>query len=309
MLKKLRNDCKEKWNNILMNRFQKIKKKDKYILWIMLFISLLGFCSFYVVPFVLSFFYSMMENPITKEYCGFNNYTLLFCNTYFIKGLKNTAIFMLTGIPLNMIISFTAAMIVRNEKKYSGLYGFLFLIPLVIPSATSAFFWKNFFCRQGVFNRFLSIFHITGLDWLDCKYSMLIMVIIFLWKNVGYNMTLFLSGLANIPRQYYEYAEVEGAGCLWCFKHITLVYMTPTIFLALIMSFVNSFKIFKEIYLITGDYPPDSLYVLQHYMNNMFMSLDYPKLASAIYILTLVVVLFVVCIFRMEKNVSENLHE
>lgn len=275
----------------------------------MLLISLSGFCFFYVIPFVISFFYSLMENPLTREYCGFKNYFLLFRNPYFRKGLKNTAVFIGTGIPLNMILSFAAALLVRNRKNYSGLLGLIFLIPLAIPSATSAFFWKNFFGMQGTFNKFLSLFQIEGKDWLDCEYSMLVMVIIFVWKNIGYNMALFLSGFSNIPEQYYEYAEMEGAGRLWKFKNITRVYLTPTVFLVLIMSFVNSFKVFKEIYLITGEYPPDSLYVLQHYMNNMFLSLDYPKLASAVYILTLVVVLFVVCIFRIEKRISESLHD
>lgn len=285
------------------------KVKSGYLLWLMLLISLLGFCSFYIIPFAISFFYSVMENPLTKEYCGFRNYVSLFQNPYFRKGLKNTVIFMAVGIPLNMLLSFAVALTVRNRKKYSVLLGSIFLIPLAVPSATSAFFWKSFFGQQGTLNRFLDLFHVTGLDWLDCDYSMFVMVIIFIWKNIGYNMALFLSGLGNIPEQYYEYAKMEGAGWLWKFGNITLVYLSPTTFLTLIMSFVNSFKVFKEIYLITGEYPPDHLYVLQHYMNHMFLSLNYPKLTSAVYILTLAIVIFVVCIFWVEKKISENLHE
>ncbi|MDE6749273.1 MAG: sugar ABC transporter permease [Lachnospiraceae bacterium] len=178
---------------------------------------------------------------------------------------------------------------------------------MAIPSATAAFFWQNFFGLHGTLNKFLAAFHITGVDWLNCKYSMLVMVLIFIWKNIGYDMTLFLSGLSNIPEQYYEYADMEGAGRWWKLKHITLTYLMPTTFVVIIMTVVNSFKIFKEIYIMTGEYPPDSLYVLQHYMNNMFLSLNYPKLASATYILTAVIVLFVACIFMAEKKVSENL--
>lgn len=278
-------------------------------MWAMLLISLFGFCAFYVIPFIISFFYSMLENPISRKYCGFENYISLFENPYFIRGLKNTALFMALGIPCNMLLSLAAAWIARKSSKYSGLLGLIFLIPMVIPSATSAFFWKNFFAEQGTFNKFLALFHITGLDWLDCDYSMVIMVLIFVWKNIGYNMALYLSGITNIPEQYYEYADVEGAGGFQKFKHITLPYLTPTLFLTLIMSFVNSFKVFKEIYLMTGDYPPDSLYVLQHYMNNMFLSLDYPRLSSAVYILTVVVVVVVVCIFRIEEKIAENLHD
>lgn len=276
--------------------------------WLMLMISLAGFCLFYLVPFIVSFFYSIVDNPINGVFCGLQNYKELFENQYFLRGLKNTAMFMAISIPLNMALSLGVALIIHNMKRYPKFFSLIFLIPLAIPSATSAFFWESFFGLHGTLNKFLSMFGIAGMDWFDSKYSMIVMVIIFIWKNIGYNMALFLSGLSSIPEQYYEYADVEGAGTWWKFRHITWVYLTPTTFLVLIMTFVNSFKVFKEIYLITGEYPPEGLYVLQHYMNNMFLSLNYSKLASAVYILTIVIVLFVACLFRTERKLSENLH-
>lgn len=274
----------------------------------MLLVSLAGFCLFYLVPFVVSFFYSVVDNPIHGDYCGLQNYKELFQNQYFLKGLKNTAVFMAISIPLNMVLSLGVALVIHNIKRYPKFFSLIFLIPLAIPSATSAFFWESFWGVHGTFNKFLSIFGIRGIDWLDSKYSMIAMVVIFIWKNIGYNMALYLSGLSSIPEQYYEYADVEGAGSVWKFKHITWVYLIPTSFLVLIMTFVNSFKVFKEIYIITGEYPPDGLYVLQHYMNNMFRSLNYSKLASAIYILTIVIVLFVACLFHTERKLSKDLH-
>lgn len=276
--------------------------------WLMLMISLAGFCLFYLVPFIVSFFYSVVDNPINGVFCGLQNYKELFENQYFLRGLKNTAMFMAISIPLNMALSLGVALIIHNMKRYPKFFSLIFLIPLAIPSATSAFFWESFFGLHGTLNKFLSMFGIAEIDWFDSKYSMIVMVIIFIWKNIGYNMALFLSGLSSIPEQYYEYADVEGAGTLWKFKHITWVYLTPTTFLVLIMTFVNSFKVFKEIYLITGEYPPEGLYVLQHYMNNMFLSLNYSKLASTVYILTIVIVLFVAFLFRTERKLSENLH-
>lgn len=281
---------------------------NKKIPWIMLFLSLSGFCIFYLIPFLVSFFYSVVDNPINREYSGLQNYRELFQNSYFLRGLKNTSLFMAVSIPLNIILSLCTALIIRNMKRYSNYFSLIFLIPLAVPSATSAFFWKNFFGLHGTFNRFLSIFHIGGVDWFDSKYAMAVIVIIFIWKNIGYNMALFISGLSSIPGEYYECADMEGAGSVWKFKNITLAYLTPTTFLVFIMTFVNSFKVFKEIYIITGEYPSQNLYVLQHYMNNMFLSLNYSKLVSATYILTVVIVLLVVCIFRAEKKFSENLH-
>lgn len=276
--------------------------------WLMLSVSLLGFCFFYLIPFMISFAYSVTDNPISKKFYGMKHYIELFHNQYFMRGLSNTAKFILISIPLNMLLSLAVALVINKIKKYPKLLCLIFLIPLAIPSATSAFFWESFFGQHGSMNKLLSVFGIESIDWFNSKYSLIIIIIIFVWKNIGYNMALFLSGLSSIPKQYYEYAGVEGANGLWKLKNITMVYLTPTIFLVLIMTFVNSFKVFKEIYIITGEYPPDGLYVLQHYMNNMFLSLNYSKLVSAVYILTIAVVIFVVCIFREEKKLSENLH-
>lgn len=286
----------------------KIQNWNQTIPWLMLMVSLVGVCLFYLIPFIVSFFYSIVDNPINGVFCGLQNYKELFQNQYFLRGLNNTLKFIAISIPLNMVLSLGVALIIHNMKRYPKFFSLFFLIPLAIPSATSAFFWESFFGLHGTLNKFLSILGISGIDWFDSQYSMIVMVIIFIWKNIGYNMALYLSGLSSIPEQYYEYADVEGAGTLWKFKHVTWVYLTPTTFLVLIMTFVNSFKVFKEIYIITGEYPPDGLYVLQHYMNNMFLSLNYSKLASAAYILTIVIVLFVACLFRTERKLSKDLH-
>lgn len=287
---------------------QIVWNRNRILPWLMLTVSLVGFCLFYLVPFVFSFFYSIVDNPVHGEFCGLQNYKELFENPYFLRGLKNTARFMAISIPLNMALSLGLALLIHSMKRYSKFFCLIFLIPLAIPSATSAFFWENFFGLHGTLNKFLSVFGISGTDWFDSSYGMIVMVIIFVWKNIGYNMALYLSGLSSIPEQYYEYADVEGALAVWKFKHITWVYLIPTTFLVLIMTFVNSFKVFKEIYIITGEYPPEGLYVLQHYMNNMFLSLNYSKLVSAVYILTIVIVLFVALLFRTERKLSKNLH-
>lgn len=300
------------WKSAVDYRKNVIKMKkiriNPIIPYVMLFVSFAGFCFFYLIPFLLSFFYSVMDNPVSGQFCGLKNYRDLFQNAYFLRGLKNTALFMAISIPLNIVLSLGAAVVVRSRKVYPDFFSLVFLIPLAIPSATSAFFWENFFGLQGTLNKFLAVLHRERIDWLNGEYGMVVIVIIFIWKNIGYDMALFISGLGSIPEEYYECADVEGVSRFWKFRNITLPYLAPTTFLALIMTFVNSFKVFREIYIITGEYPPDSLYVLQHYMNNMFLSLNYSKLVSATYILTMAIVLIVACIFRAERKASENLH-
>lgn len=273
----------------------------------MLSVSLLGFSFFYLFPFVFSLAYGLADNPINMKFVGMKNFIDLFHNQYFMLGLKNTAVFMLVSIPLNIMLSLVIALIINRLTEYRNIFSLVFLIPLVIPSATTAFFWGNIFSLHGPVNKYLQMFGIAGVDCFQSEYGMFVMILIFLWKSIGYNMALFISGLNNIPVQYYECASVEGACAFWKFTKLTLVYLTPTSFLVLIMTFVNSFKVFKEIYIITGEYPHDSLYVLQHYMNNMFLSLNYSKLVSAVYVLTVVIVFFVAGVFRLENKSSKEL--
>lgn len=274
---------------------------------IMLSVSILGFSFFYLFPFAFSFIYGLVDNPISMRFVGIKNFVDLLHNQYFLLGLKNTAVFMLISIPLNIVLSLTIALIINKLTLYGNIFSLIFLIPLVIPSATTAFFWQNIFSPFGIINKFLHVFGIKGADWLQSEYGMFAMVVIFLWKNIGYNMALYISGLSSIPGQYYECASVEGADGFWKFSQVTIVYLIPTSFLVLIMTFVNSFKVFKEIFILTGEYPHDSLYVLQHYMNNMFMSLNYSKLVSAVYILTVVIIFFVAGMFRIENKASSRL--
>ncbi len=283
-------------------------RKNK-IAYLMLFASLFGFMFFYIIPFLISMFYAFIDNPLSKNFVGLNNYRELFSNKYFLRGLKNTIVFMSISIPLNIIISLGLAIILNKIKYFSKYLNLIFLIPLAIPSATTAFFWKQVFSLNGVLNKFLYTLNFEPIDWLNSKYSMYVIVFIFLWKNIGYNMILFIAGLNNIPKSYYECADMEGASSFQKFRIVTLTYLLPTFMLSLIMTFINSFKVFKEIFILTGDNPHENIYVLQHYMNNMFMSLNYPKLVSSISILITVITIFITILYVFEGRVSKNLSE
>jgi multiple sugar transport system permease protein len=166
------------------------------------------------------------------------------------------------------------------------------------------FFWKALFSYDGALNGMLQNFGIAKINWLDSALALPVMILIFLWKNCGYNMVLFLAGLGNIPKDYYEAAWIDNASAFQTFRHITIPCLLPTAALALIMSIINSFKIFREIYLITGNYPQESIYTLQHFMNNMFASLNYPRLTAATTTLVLFIVLFTQFLLRLERKAA-----
>lgn len=274
---------------------------------LMISVSIIGFSLFFLLPFAYSIVFALTDNPIQFNFVGLQNFKDLFNNDLFLLGLRNTFKFMIISIPLNIVLSLIIALIILKINIYINFFTLVFLIPLVIPSATTALFWESLFSLNGVVNKYLTTFGYQQIDWFNSEYGMYIMILIFLWKNIGYNMVLFISGLTNIPESYYEAAQIEGASRLQVFTKITLVYLIPTSFLVLIMTFVNSFGIFREIYIITGRIPHESLYVLQHFMNNMFFSLNYSRLASASYVITIIIVLFVGFVFKAENKITKDL--
>jgi multiple sugar transport system permease protein len=266
--------------------------------------SLAGFVLFYIWPFFSSLGYAVVDRPVNGTFVGLKNFVDLVQNKSYLRGLQNTLFFIGFSLPLNMAISLAVASLI-NRLRHKDIWTLVFLIPLVIPSGSMVFFWKAFFAREGFLNGLLYAAGLGTVNWLDSSVARYVIILIFIWKNMGYNMVLFIAGLNNIPREFYEAAAVEGAGGFQRFRRVTLVYLLPTLLLVTIMSVINSFKVFKEVFLITGAYPHESIYMLQHYMNNMFSSLNYQRLTTATCLLVLVITVVTQLLFRLEKRFSQ----
>ena len=285
---------------------KKLKKQNLIVL-SFLAPSLAGFLMFYLVPFVISIFYSFLDSPVNGSFVGFKNYTSLLSNGIFHKASVNTLIFTAICVPLNMFLSLLLAMLLNRTLYCRNIFRTFFIIPLVIPVASVVLVWQVLFDYNGTLNAFLHQLGFNSVDWMNTSWSRAVVIIMYLWKNIGYNMVLFLAGLQNIPIEYYESADIDGASQIKKFIKITLVYLTPTTFFVFIMSIINSFKVFRETYMISGSYPHESIYMLQHYMNNMFSSLDYQKLTSAACIMAIVIVVLVYNMFIFERKIGRNL--
>jgi multiple sugar transport system permease protein len=131
---------------------------------------------------------------------------------------------------------------------------------------------------------------------------MLFVVLIFIWKNIGFNMILYQAGLDFIPKEYYEYAAIEGAGKIRQFFIVTVVYLSPAFLLVFIMTVVNSFKIFRDVYLLSGAHPNHSVYLLPHFMNNQLANLNYQRMASASLFVFAFIYLIVVMFYRLQQR-------
>ena len=136
--------------------------------------------------------------------------------------------------------------------------------------------------------------------------SFWVLVFSYIWKNLGYDVILWLAGLLGIPDDIYEAAGVDGAGEWKCFLHITLPNIRPVAFTIIILSFLNSFKVFREAYLVAGNYPQEKIYLLQHVFNNWFSELSVDKMAAGSVLLCLVITVFVLILQRSWRGVDEK---
>ena len=264
--------------------------------------SLIGVMVFFLVPFCIVIYYSLINNPVLKEFVGLENYTKLFSNAAFTKAVKNTVFFSLVSVPLSVILSLGLAMLLERNIPGKSIFRTFFLSPLMVPTASVVLVWQVLFHNHGTVNQVIEACGGHGIDWIKSPYGQVIIICMFLWKNLGYNMILFMSALCAIPRDIIEVADLEGASGFYKFVHIKLRYLSPTILFVLILSMINSFKIFREVYLLTGNYPQDKLYMLQHFMNNTFNSLDYQKLSAAAVLFALVMIV-VMAILLIAENI------
>ncbi|MCL2426153.1 MAG: sugar ABC transporter permease [Oscillospiraceae bacterium] len=279
----------------------KYQARKEMLFALMLLPSLLGLLVFFIAPFLLSAQMMVVDNPVGRNFVGLFHFFATLGNAAFQLAIRNTIVFMLMSVPLNMVFALLIAMMLRRMSGIGkGILGAFFLLPLVIPSGSVVHFWQSLFGLNGFLNGLLNN---EPTNWLNQDFSIIFIVIIFLWKNVGFNIVLFLAGLNLIPKDYYDNAATCGAGKVRQFFMITLVYLMPTTFMTLLLSIVQSFQAFREIFLLTGPFPHPSLYMLQHYLNNQFAALDYQRMVAAAYILTLGIVAIVLVMLYVQRRV------
>jgi len=261
--------------------------------------SVIGFAIFYLIPFVMGLEFSFQGKSASQA--GLDNYKELLASASFRRAAENTFLFTSISVPLMIGLSLFFAHLLNQKLFVRNWLQTAFVMPLVVPVASFVMIWQILFDWNGTFNVWLSHLGLERMDWMKSNWSMAVLVVVYIWKNVGYNIILFLAGLQSIPKDYYETADIEGAGSLHKWRHITFVYLTPTMFFVVLMSIINTFKVFRETYLIAGDYPHDRIYMLQHYMNNMFMSLDVQKLTAAAALMVICILACVSIMLRLER--------
>lgn len=235
-----------------------------------------------------------------------DNYRQVLGNQAFLQAAGNTARFLCVCLPLLLGLSFMTALFLHGISGVGKVLRAGFLLPLAVPVASVVVFWRLLFDSNGVVNGFLQMLHVSTQDWMNTDYAFWILVGAYLWKNMGYDIVLWIAALSAIPAEQYEAAKVSGAGSFQCFCYITLPQMKSSIFLIGVLSFVNAFRVFREAYLIAGDYPHESIYMLQHLFNNWFTRMEIPKMSAAAVLMAVVVSLILVLVEWWNERQEER---
>ncbi len=301
---------KRKEKNVKLTAAErKEKRRERLISMAFISPSLIGLLIFFVLPFFVVVYYAFVNNPVQHEFVGFDNFKNLFGNYSFQLAAKNTAIFSIISVPTAVIGALILACMLNQKIPMKSQIRSFLLTPMMVPVASIVLIWQVVFSNNGALNEFLSNFGVDKIDWMKSEYNRYVVILLYLWKNLGYNMILFLAALNNVPNDIQEMAMLEGAGSLRIFFQIKLRYIFPTILFVTILSLINSMKIFREVYLLTGKYPYDGLYLLQHFMNNTFESMDYQKLSAAALILAAVMVVVIGLLFLVDGKLGEDVEE
>lgn len=270
--------------------------------------NFIGFCVFILIPVAFSLVLSFAEwdgfNPI--KIVGFQNFVNIFKDRVFVGSLWKTAYYSGLTVFFSLIFSLGLALLLNKKIKGKSIFRCAIFFPYVASVVAIAVVWNALFQKDfGPINGFLSSIGIKNLPGWTASQDWVIpaIVIVSVWRNVGYFMIVYLAGLQDIPSSLYEAAIVDGANKFQILKGITIPLLAPTTFFVLMMLTINSFKVFDLVYMMTGGGPGiASTMVSQYIYNQSFISWNYGQASAASMILFLVVVTITIVQFRLEKK-------
>lgn len=244
--------------------------------------SFVGICFFFVIPYIRMINYSFINNQFDGKFVGLSNYIKTINNEYFLLAIKNSMLIILVCVPILIILAIVLSLLISFGIKELRQLKFAFIIPMLVPTASITLIWSTMFAKVD------NVFPI----WL-----------LFIWKNIGICIILISAAFSNVSKEIFEAAKIDGATTKKIHIRITIPIIMPTIVFSTLLSIVNSFKIFKESYLYYGtNYPPDSSYTLQYYMNNHFLKLNYQQMSTSAILTSFVILAIVLIVLKVQRR-------
>jgi multiple sugar transport system permease protein len=274
--------------------------------------TVLIFGVFVVFPVVFSLWMSFHRWTMFGQptWIGLQNYSNLLQDPDFAQAIINTLYFTVVSVPLGMIVALALALILTRKMRGVTFYRTVYFAPVVTSTVAVALVWQILFNGQyGLVNYLLSLAHLPTADWLqDPRWAMPSIILLSVWKGLGYNMVIFLAGLQGIPEHYYEAAKIDGAGATSLFRHITLPLLFPTTFFILVVSIIGSFQVFDQVYILSSSTPASATNVIVLLLyQHAFQSFQMGYASAMAWVLFLMI--FIVSIFQFRFLRRFNYYE
>ena len=275
-------------------------RKNTPMLLLFLLPGLLLLMLFYVIPLFSGVSYSVTDGSKANTFVGMRNYLSLWQNKMFQLGLKNTLELSVISAPLLWIFAFFLALLLLSISPKGTFFRSSALLPYLAPSSAMLLVWLILFDYGGPLNRMADALGLQRVMWLESSALRVPIILMFIWKNLGFCMVIFLAALQAVPQSLYEYAMLEGGGFFVKAFRVALPHILPTAFLIFVLAWI-----FNEVYIIAGSYPDRSVYTLQHYMNNMFSRLDYQMVTAAAYSFAVIVLVLFAVLFLLQRRTAQ----
>ena len=214
-----------------------------------------GLLAFTIIPMCMSLYFSFTHYDMATppRWAGLANYTGMIADARARTSLRVTVIYVCLGVPLQLAFALLLAAVLKKDRRGARVYRAVYYLPSLFGGSVAvALLWRQIFNMEGVVNRALAVFGITGKNWIATPGTALYTLILLSVWQFGASMVIFLGGLKQISPEYYEAAEIDGAGKLRCFFHITLPLLTPMVFFNIVMTIINAFQAFTPAYIISS---------------------------------------------------------
>ena len=279
----------------LEERGKNVKQKNM-VRWLFLLPNLMGIGVFALFP-MAEVLVGAFRSAIGGSWVGVRNFRTVLSNRAFRLAAFNTGRFMLVCIPLLLCLSLLLALGLKRVWGGRQLRSAC-LLPMAVPAASVVLAWKLLFHENGLLNGVLEGLGAGSVNWMGTSASFWVLVISYLWKNLSYTVVLWTAALGTVSPSVYEAAQMDGADSFRSFWYITLPNLKVSAYSIAVLSLLNSFKVFREAWLVAGDYPQEQMYLVQHLYNNWFRELDYDKIAAASVLVSCVVLVLIALLRR-----------
>ncbi len=263
---------------------------------------------FFFIPFFQTVYFSFLDyksDIYTPVFVSLNTYKQLFHSAIFYKVMFNTFLYLFIAVPILAIVPLFIAILINQKLRFLTLYKILIYLPVIVSIVVAAIAFKWLYAQTGILNYCMETLGLNSIGWLtDTKFSLISVIIVTIWKGIGYYMMIYLAALMSVPNELYEACDIDGAGFFRKHLTVTIPHIMPTIALVTTISAISAMKVFAEIYVMTKGGPLNSSKTIVYYIyERAFENLDLGYASALAVVLLIVVMIFsLINILFFEKN-------